>query len=171
MWIEFSRRLIWQLFLIYFHKKLHKNVNVLSFFFLPRSWKETSDCYERLMTSCKNEGEAETLRYYERVQERMDIYSQTCLPGESTGNGTFTFRSSFILGRKRKRRRFQMGSERPKRQRSKKNIWCWRILIWARFKAHLHQALAWCIYKSKQFIQNDIANDSVNEPLDLTWKS
>ena len=52
------------------------------------------------MTSCKDEGEAETLRYYERAQERMDIYSQTCLPGESTGNGTFTCRGSFILWRK-----------------------------------------------------------------------
>ena len=53
------------------------------------------------MTSCKDEGDDETLRYYERAQERMDIYSQTCLPGESPGNGTFASRGSFILGQKR----------------------------------------------------------------------
>ena len=46
------------------------------------------------MTSCKDEGEAETLHYYERARERMDIYSETCLPGELLGNRTVTFTSA-----------------------------------------------------------------------------
>ena len=38
------------------------------------------------MTSCKDLGEDEMLYYYQRAQERMDIYSQTCLSGESLGS-------------------------------------------------------------------------------------